>query len=86
MQNPAESSIHGKVISPCHGYLIRQDFSGGARYHLGPTISSWGAELQVESWGSIAHFTATGNNCCTYGDRIPAIWCCPGLVAFPRVV
>lgn len=25
-------------------------------------------------WASIVHFTATGNNCCAYGDRAPAVW------------
>lgn len=30
-----------------------------------------------ESWGSIFHFTATGNNCCDYGDRVPAVWFYP---------
>jgi len=32
----------------------------------------------VASWGSILHLTATGNNCCNYGDRIPAVWFYPG--------
>ena len=32
----------------------------------------------VASWGSILHLTATGNNCCNYGDRIPAVWFHPG--------
>ena len=31
----------------------------------------------VGSWGNIIHLTATGNNCCAYGDRIP------GLFRFP---
>ena len=25
-------------------------------------------------WTNIIHLTATGNNCCKYGDRIPAVW------------
>lgn len=29
-------------------------------------------------WASIIHFTATGNNCCSYGDRAPAVWFHPG--------
>ena len=32
----------------------------------------------VASWGSILHLTATGSNCCNYGDRIPAVWFHPG--------
>ena len=31
-----------------------------------------------ESWSSIVHFTATGTNCCNYGDRVPGIWFWPG--------
>ena len=25
-------------------------------------------------WASIVHFSATGNDCCNSGDRIPGIW------------
>ena len=32
----------------------------------------------VANWASIIHITATGNNCCAYGDRIPGIWFHPG--------
>ena len=32
----------------------------------------------VETWSNILHFTATGDNCCEYGDRIPAVWFHPG--------
>ena len=28
----------------------------------------------VTAWSSIVHFTATGSNCCEYGDRVPGIW------------
>ena len=27
----------------------------------------------VTSWSYIVHFSATGNNCCNYGDRVPAV-------------
>ena len=27
--------------------------------------------VKVEDWSSIVHFTATGENCCAYGDRVP---------------
>ena len=29
-------------------------------------------------WGNIVHLTATGENCCNYGDRVPGIWFHPG--------
>jgi hypothetical protein len=35
--------------------------------------------LQTQpDWASIIHFTATGNNCCDYGDRTPGVWFHPG--------
>ena len=32
----------------------------------------------LDTWGSILHLSATGNNCCSYGDRIPGVWFHPG--------
>jgi hypothetical protein len=32
----------------------------------------------VGGWGSLFHFTSNGNNCCTVGERSPAIWFVPG--------
>jgi hypothetical protein len=32
----------------------------------------------VGNWGSIVHFTNTGNNCCGNGERAPGIWFYPG--------
>ena len=29
---------------------------------------------KVRGWANILHVTATAENCCEYGDRIPAIW------------
>jgi len=29
---------------------------------------------KVNGWANIIHFSATGGNCCSYGDRVPAIW------------
>jgi hypothetical protein len=31
----------------------------------------------VEAWSGIFHITATGDNCCEYGDRIPGMWFAP---------
>ena len=31
----------------------------------------------VWNWGSIVHFTGTGRDCCSLGDRMPAIWFWP---------
>jgi len=28
----------------------------------------------VDGWSNIIHVTATGGNCCNYGDRVPAVW------------
>lgn len=32
----------------------------------------------VGNWGNILHVTNTGQNCCNFGDRAPAIWTWPG--------
>jgi hypothetical protein len=32
----------------------------------------------VGGWGSLFHFSSNGNNCCTLGERSPAIWFFPG--------
>lgn len=34
------------------------------------------------AWTNIIHFTTTGNNCCSPGDRSPAIWFWPGATNF----
>ena len=44
-------------------------------YTVGMSITPAGA---VGGWGNIIHVSATGNNCCNYGDRIPAVWFYPG--------
>ena len=44
-------------------------------FTLGMKITPTGIE---GGWGNIIHVSATGNNCCEYGDRIPAIWFYPG--------
>ena len=42
-------------------------------YDLGFTITPTGI---VEEWASIVHVTASGENCCDYGDRIPGVCKC----------
>ena len=32
----------------------------------------------ASNWGTLFHLTATGNNCCNVGDRIPGAWFHPG--------
>lgn len=44
-------------------------------YILSLTITP-SSQLQAE-WSGIFHITATGNNCCEYGDRIPGMWFAP---------
>ena len=45
-------------------------------YDLGFVLTP--GETTVEGWANIIHVTASGNNCCDYGDRIPGIWFYPG--------
>ena len=40
-------------------------------YDLGFTITP---TATVGEWANILHLSATGNNCCEYGDRVPGIW------------
>merc|ERR1711939_843078 len=44
-------------------------------FTLGMTVRPIGIE---GGWGNIIHVSATGGNCCGYGDRIPAVWFYPG--------
>jgi len=44
-------------------------------YTVGFTVTPRGI---VGGWGNIIHVSATGNNCCNYGDRVPAVWFYPG--------
>ena len=44
-------------------------------YDLGFVLTP--GETTNEGWANIIHVTATGNNCCDYGDRIPGIWFYP---------
>ena len=46
------------------------DYSVSFDITPGPTV--------VTGWGSIVHFSATGKDCCDYGDRVPAVWFHPG--------
>jgi uncharacterized protein (DUF427 family) len=60
-----ERAVHAMVNLPLD-YTIS--------FNLQP--NSFGA--RNEAWSNIIHFTATGNNCCEYGDRVPAVWFYPG--------
>ena len=41
-------------------------------YDLGFVLTP--GETTKEGWANIIHVSATGKNCCNYGDRIPGIW------------
>jgi hypothetical protein len=45
-------------------------------YDIGFTVTP--AAEAVDGWGDIIHITATGDNCCEYGDRVPGVWFKPG--------
>merc|ERR1712127_876999 len=40
---------------------------------------------KINGWANIIHFSATGGNCCSYGDRIPAIWFYSGSTRFHMI-
>jgi len=71
-------------------------FNDAKRGHLVHTFDTWGPNYlisfdirmnkkltNVEKWHNIFHFTATGNNCCSAGDRIPAVWIRDGAFLWP---
>jgi hypothetical protein len=41
-------------------------------YEVGFTLTP-DADM-VDGWSNIIHISATGGNCCNYGDRVPAVW------------
>jgi hypothetical protein len=48
-----------RVDMPAGDYVIEMDFT----FHN-----------IVGNWGSLVHVTVTNGNCCSWGDRIPAVW------------
>merc|ERR1712127_334927 len=40
---------------------------------------------KIGGWANIIHFSATGGNCCNYGDRVPAIWFYSGSTRFHMI-
>ena len=42
-------------------------------YEIGFTLAV-SAIASLKGWRNILHFSATGKNCCNYGDRIPGVW------------
>jgi len=50
---------------------VSQTFTTSADYELTFEINPFDI---ISDWGNIMHFTMTGDNCCDYGSRIPAVW------------
>ena len=52
------------------------------------SISKWGPAYKVsfeilisqytDKYKNIFHFTSTGQDCCSIGDRVPGLWLSPG--------
>jgi hypothetical protein len=42
-------------------------------YEIGFTLAV-SAIASLKGWRNILHLTASGKNCCNYGDRIPGVW------------
>ena len=51
---------------------VAGNFQTGAEYEL--TLDLYPYGTPYSDWNNIIHFTANGENCCEYGERIPAIW------------
>ena len=60
------------------------DFEFVTKNNLVATLPSWGEYFEIslkiwvesfgDGWSELLRFTATGDNCCKAGDRIPAIF------------
>ena len=74
LKSPSCSPAFAKDIQITGGKMIAKIKHSGD-YSISFTIRV--TEI-VGGWGSIIHFTNTGNNCCSFGDRAPAIWFYPG--------
>jgi hypothetical protein len=53
------------------GVPVSQDFTTAAEYELSLDIFPTGTKA---GWSNILHISSTGENCCGYGDRVPAVW------------
>merc|ERR1712072_737886 len=77
LQRCADSRRHIPDGEPDDARAGHRDAADGpaARLHCRLHHHSEGNCRRV---GNIIHVTATGNNCCNYGDRVPAVWFYPG--------
>lgn len=68
MDQPPRDLVH--ATAPIHAIL---EAATGGSLPLDFTVAFDIEPLGVPSaeWTSILHFTASGNNCCEYGDRVP---------------
>jgi len=72
-------------ILPCSNILLPRNVSLSKGNKIGTVVHSGNFELAfkinvkgiVSGWGSILHFTQSGNDCCSFGDRSPGIWFYP---------
>ena len=62
-----------------NGQILSRNLYNSGNYILQFDITPRGLR---GNWGSILHFTKDGNNCCSFGQRMPAIWFFPGNLRF----
>jgi hypothetical protein len=75
------ASLPSSVV-PRKGVIIGK-INAAENYRLSFNITPKGL---VGNWGSILHFTVSGKDCCTPGDRVPGIWFYPnGLTLHVRI-
>ena len=43
-------------------------------YEIGFSLAVSAKQSSLAGWRNIVHFTASGGDCCKYGDRIPGVW------------
>ena len=66
-----QTFVSDNAVSVKQSQLLTTTFQAAADYEITIDIKPWGT---FDGWSNIFHFTVTGDNCCSYGDRIPGVW------------
>jgi hypothetical protein len=70
---PPQQSLPMSFV-PRSGQLLGTAWNNGD-YQLTMEINP--RQMLFNAWGGIIHFSATGRDCCSPGDRIPGVWFIP---------
>ena len=57
-----------------HGKIFKEMETWGPDFRISFEIQPLDAIATVNGWLNVFHMTATNNNCCGKGDRMPGVW------------